>query len=158
MELSNTLWPILIWLWIPTVWVRFSPLIFGLHPCCGVGMVCWWLASWLLLNAVWYAAIHSFVYYASRSWLEFWFAREWPGWSSVLPCFLHAMLAEAWSLAPCWVSTLIASSYYCWNGLDWCSPPWVEASFACFPCDCLLDMSLDHHSGAIAALCRIFCP
>jgi hypothetical protein len=29
--------------------------------------------------------------------------------------------------------------------------------FACFSCDCLLVMSLDHHFGVVAALCRFFC-
>ena len=39
------------------------------------------------------------------------------------------MLADVWSLAPCRVFALIASSCYCWNGLGWCSPQWVEAGF-----------------------------
>ena len=92
-------WPISIWLWIPTVWVRLSPLIFGLHPWCGVGMVCWWLASWLLLYAIWYAAISSFVFCASRRWLESWFARV--GFSS-LACYfwLTAMSPSSPACSP----------------------------------------------------------
>jgi hypothetical protein len=30
---------------------------------------------------------------------------------------MRAMLADAWSLVPCWGSALIASSRYCWQGL-----------------------------------------
>jgi len=64
-------WPTSIWLWIPTVWVRLSSLIFELHPLY-VGMVCWRSDSWLLLNAASYAAISSFVFCAFKSCLEFW--------------------------------------------------------------------------------------
>uniref|UniRef100_B9HH06 Uncharacterized protein n=1 Tax=Populus trichocarpa TaxID=3694 RepID=B9HH06_POPTR len=35
----------------------------------------------------------------------------------VIPCFMRAMLADAWSLVPCRGSALIASSRYCWQGL-----------------------------------------
>jgi hypothetical protein len=30
---------------------------------------------------------------------------------------MRVMLADAWSLVPCWGSALIASSRYCWQGL-----------------------------------------
>jgi len=70
--------------------------------------------------------------------------QEWLGRNSVLPCFLCAMLADVWSLAPCWVSTLIASSCYCWIGLGWCSPQRVEAGFWLF----LLWLSSRHVLGS----------
>jgi hypothetical protein len=66
-------------------------------------LCCWpsWGWSWLLLYA---------------AWLQLPLAC-YPHIAGVIPCFLHVMLADARSLAPCRVSVLLASSCSCWNGL-----------------------------------------
>jgi hypothetical protein len=64
-----------------------------------------------------------------------------------------------WCVVPGPLSGLCFDSFFLLL-LEWA---WLMLSsvgggwfFACFSCDCLMDMSLDHHFGVVAALCRIF--